>query len=425
MKTKFISIIIFSIFLYSCSSSYVQKEISCLQIIDRNGLSETISSKEKLDQYKNVNFDEPQSYQKVLRIYNKDSFGNTFSKLTLYHENGQIYKSLDIKNARAYGKYKEWYPNGNLKIESFVIGGSADFQLQSDWLFDGICKAYDENGKLISEFPYNKGALQGIAKYYYPTSQISKTIPYINNEIQGEVIEYSTNGEMLSKTTFKNGKKDGTSTGFWNKDNISYTEDYENDLLMNAQYFQKNRVRISKISNGDGQKAIFENSSLQKLIDYKNGKPEGKTQIFSSTGHLINEYYQKNNIKDGIEIIYFSDTEITNYNRNRHLPKIELVWSGGNINGIVKTWYKSGKQESQKEFLNNKKNGMHFAWYENSSLMFIEEYENDILNKGSYFQIDEKNPTSTIINGNGIATLFDSKGRFLKKINYKEGQPLQ
>ena len=67
---------------------------------------------------------------------------------------------------------------------------------------------------------------------------------------------------------------------------------------------------------------------------------------------------------------------------------------------------------------------MHFAWYENTSIMFIEEYENDVLIKGSYYKVDDKNPISTIINGNGTATIYDSKGRFIKKITYKDGLPL-
>ncbi len=421
---KIIIIVLFSTIICCCSSKVIQQDVSCLQIVDRNGLTETISSKEKLQQYKNINFDEPQSYQKVLRIYNKDSSGNSLSKLTCYHENGQLWKSLEIKNARANGKYKEWHSNGNLKIEANVIGGSPDFQTQNDWLFDGISKVYNENGILISEFNYFKGALHGEAKHYFPSSELSKITPYTNNEINGEVIEYTKNGVILSKTSFKNGKKEGPSVGYWNKDNISFMEDYENDLLINGQYFKKSRVKISQIKNGDGQKAFFENGYLHKLIEYKNGKPEGKTQIFLSNGHLIDEYYQKNNVKEGQEIEYFNDNEITNFSKNKPHPKLEINWNSGNIHGQVKTWYKNNNMESQKEFSHNKKNGMHFAWYENSTVMFIEEYENDILIKGSYFKIDEKNPTSTIINGNGVATLFDSKGRFLKKITYKDGLPL-
>ena len=57
--------------------------------------------------------------------------------------------------------------------------------------------------------------------------------------------------------------------------------------------------------------------------------------------------------------------------------------------------------------------------------MFIEEYENETLIKGSYYQINQKEPTSTILNGNGTATLFDKEGRFIKKITYTKGNPIQ
>jgi len=408
----------------SCHTKSNQDEINFLQIIDRNGLSETISSVEKLKKYTKTDFELPQSYQKVLRIYKKDEKGDIKSKLTSYHDNGQLFKYLEIKNARAFGKYKEWHPNGNLKIDAFVIDGKADVDFQSDWLFDGICTVYDEKGILISEFNYEKGYLQGIANFYHDNHKIKKAIPYTNNEINGEVLEYNKNEECISKTSYKNGKKHGQSIGYWSKNNIYYLEDYDLDLLINAQYFEKSRVKISTIKNGDGQKAIFKDGKLFQLIEFKSGIAEGKIQTFSTNGHLVNEYYQKNSQKDGRETQYYNQNEISNPTKKNFI-KLEINWDNGIIHGTAKTWYKNSQLESQKEYSHNKKNGSHFAWYENGSVMFIEEYENDALIKGSYFQVNQKKPTSTIINGNGIASLFDSRGRFLKKISYKEGMPLQ
>ena len=53
----------------------------------------------------------------------------------------------------------------------------------------------------------------------------------------------------------------------------------------------------------------------------------------------------------------------------------------------------------------------------------FEEYENDILLKGSYYKRNEKIPVSTIIHGNGEATIYDKDGNFLKKIKYIKGNP--
>ncbi len=39
----------------------------------------------------------------------------------------------------------------------------------------------------------------------------------------------------------------------------------------------------------------------KKLIEYINGKTEGRVQVFSLDGHLQNKYFQKDDIKKGIE----------------------------------------------------------------------------------------------------------------------------
>lgn len=422
MKKK-IALLIISFSLASCSSKIIDAEISCLQIVDRNGITKTITSEEKLLDFEKTNFDNPQSYKSVLRIYNKNERGDVFSKLTAYHDNGQTFKYLEIKNARAFGKFKQWYENGNLKIEATIIGGSADFSQSSSWLFDGLCKSFDENGNLLSKYNYEKGSLQGETKYFYPTGEIKKIEPFVNNEIHGILIEYKKNGLIHFKSSYKNGVLDGTSLGYYSEDNISFMEDYANGLLINAQYFKKSRIKISGIKNGDGQKAVFKNNKLYQLIEYKNGIALGKVQTFNSLGELKNEYYQKNQIKDGLEIEYYNVCEINNLNKKNRNVKLEINWDNGAIHGFVKTWYKNFKLESQKEYFHNKKNSKHFAWYQNGDVMFIEEYELDLLQSGSYYKLNQKDPISKVINGNGIATLFDEKGRLIKKIKYVNGLP--
>ena len=97
-------------------------DLVSIQILDRNGFSETISARERLGIYENIHFNSPQPYQKVVRIYGKASQGNTFSKVTTYHPNGQPWQYLEIENGRAHGQFIEWHPNGQQKIEATVIG---------------------------------------------------------------------------------------------------------------------------------------------------------------------------------------------------------------------------------------------------------------------------------------------------------------
>ncbi|MBI5346174.1 MAG: hypothetical protein HZB76_03425 [Chlamydiae bacterium] len=397
--------------------------MTCIQITDRNGLFETISSKERLKNYENTDFNTSQPYQKVLRTYSKDNDGKTISKLTTYHPNGQLCKYLELKDARAYGKYQEYYPSGNLKIDAFVIGGEPDINSQDNWLFDGLSQVYDENQTLTSQFTYQKGSLEGEAKYYHSNSQIKKLIPYQKNEIEGEVLEYKENGDLVCKTKYIKGKKQGTCIGYWGKDNIAFMEDYENDLLKNGQYFQKNRIKIASIKNGDGQKAIFKNDVLYQLIEHKGGFVDGKVKVFTHNGQLLNEHQIKGGHKQGEEVQYYLKEELSSFIKRENQPKFSIYWDEDAIQGQVKTWYKNGQLSSQKEYSKNQKNGLSCGWYENGPIMFIEEYENDRLIKGSYYKKDNKTPVSTIDEGNGIATIYDSLGTFIKKINYINGKP--
>ncbi len=127
--------------------------LASVHIVDRNGFSETISSKDRLSQLQNVDFLKPQSYQKVLRIYGRDSKGNVRSVVTSYHPNGNPKQFLEILNARAFGNYREWHPNGVQSVATKVIGGTPDITLiaEKTWLFDSTSCAWDEDGHLIAD----------------------------------------------------------------------------------------------------------------------------------------------------------------------------------------------------------------------------------------------------------------------------------
>ena len=71
----------------------------------------------------------------------------------------------------------------------------------------------------------------------------------------------------------------------------------------------------------------------------------------------------------------------------------------------------------------NKKNGLCTVWYKDSSIMLVEEYENNRLVKGTYYKKNDSLPVSTVNNGSGTVTLYDSDGNFLKSIKYLKGVP--
>jgi antitoxin component YwqK of YwqJK toxin-antitoxin module len=407
--------------LTGCATKSAQdnNDLVTIQILDRNGFSETISARERLGKYERTDFLTPQPYRKVVRVYGKASQGKTGSKITTYHTNGQPWQYLEIENGRAHGKYMEWHPNGQVKIEGFVIEGTPDVSevAQLTWFFEGLCLAYDENGHLSAKIFYDKGLLEGTSQYFHPDGTLSQEVPYYKDAVHGVVQSFDTAGNCIEKIAYSQGEKDGPAIAYWTTAQLKYNEEYEKGHLLKAEYFDSHGEKIAQIENGEGIQALFEGASLASLIEYHRGLIEGEIKNFNAKGQLISLYHIKDGMKHGEEWEYYPSDD------KKPFPKLFLQWNEDALKGSAKTWYENGVLESQREMHDNKKHGPSFAWFKDGDLMLMEEYEDDQLVKGSYFKKWEKNPVTKIENGNGVATLFDKEGRFTKKIVYEKGLP--
>lgn len=201
---------------------------------------------------------------------------------------------------------------------------------------------------------------------------------------------------------------------------LLYEEHFSEGLLVKGSYYNAQGEKISHIEEGTGQRAEFEEEHLVRLVSYHKGRPEGLIELFTPQGFLIASYYQKNGKKHGEEKVYYPRQSA----EDPVQVKILLHWQEDVLQGVIKTWFLDGKQESQKEMYQNKKNGPSYAWYKQGDILLVEEYENDLLISGSYYKKKDKRPVSTIVQGRGVATLYDPEGYFLKKIPYEKGLPV-
>lgn len=213
------------------------------------------------------------------------------------------------------------------------------------------------------------------------------------------------------------GIKEGEAKGVFEKENVAYLETYKEGKLLEGKYFSPDKNLISSIEKGFGEKAIFKKGSLYMLVQYQKGEENGYVKFFTPENKLHLLYYQKDGKKQGEEIEYYPD--------GNSIEKLKIIWDDDTIHGTVKTWYPNGKLQSQREMSRNKKNGMGFAWYLNGDIMLIEEYENDELVKGSYYQKGLKDPISAIKEGSGLAHLYEDDGTFIRKVHYKKGKAVE
>jgi len=415
---KFPLLILTSMLLVGCRhQSEESTKLVSMQTIDRNGFSETISTKDRLAVYETVNYLTSQPYEKVMRVFKKDSEGKSHAKLTSYHSSGGIWQYLEVTDNRANGRFNQWHENGQMMIEGTIIEGMADLSeiAQQSWLFDGECKVWDERGNLEALFIYEKGLLSQEATYYFPSGQIAKVIPYTKGMIHGILISYDEEGNPVQELPFKNGVQDGSAYECWASGQYKSQEAYQNGLLIEGSYYDFNGNSVAKVHLGNGTKAIFDGEQLHRLAEYQNGIVEGVVKEFSPNGQLFCTYHIQGGKKNGEEVEYFADGTT---------PKLMITWSDDQIQGMVKTWYKNGVLESQREMTSNKKHGIYLGYYNSGEPMLMEEYENDRLMKGSYFKKGEKYPVSTIENGEGVATLFTPEGYLHKKVNYERSKPV-
>ncbi|MBM3191674.1 MAG: hypothetical protein FJZ63_03330 [Chlamydiae bacterium] len=407
----------------SCASrrDHQAPKLVSLQLIDRHGFNETISTQDRLDQYAATNFLDPQTYQKVVRLFQRNTQGKIASIVTSYHENGHIWQSLDVVNGRAHGVYQEWYPSGILKVKAHVIEGRGDVaaDCMSTWVFDKESFVYDEKGRLMAKFSYDKGELSGKALYYHSNGTLCKMTPYVKNVIHGDEIFYDEQEEKIGKFSYSHGVRHGRSLYQGSKECPKFVEEYTDGKLWSAVYYNFQGRVMSKVAQGEGLQTLYDKGKLAFQYAIKEGKREGKVYVYSSSEMLESEYSTKEGVKHGEEWVYYSKT------LEEHKPKLYLNWYEGQLQGRVKSWYPNGALESEREMYHNKKNGPALAWYKNGDLMLTEEYENDLLIKGLYRKKGEKSVVSTIENGEGMATLYDNEGHFLKKVVYHKGAPIE
>ncbi|MFQ5753170.1 MAG: toxin-antitoxin system YwqK family antitoxin, partial [bacterium] len=241
-------------------------------------MAETISNSERINQYQCVDFLKPQPYQKVLRIYSRDNYGNIHAFINSYHENGQPKQYLKVVNSRAFGDYREWHDNGVLKLQAYVVGGEADIapSAEATWLFDGNSSVWDKEGTLIANICYEKGKLQGDSLYYHPNGNVWKRIPYNNDEIDGTYEIYLENRQLLQCTEYRKGSRHGPSFHYWSQNQLASREEYQNGSLLFGLYYDPAGQLVSEINDGHGKRAVFGKTTITELQEFRHGIPEGE-----------------------------------------------------------------------------------------------------------------------------------------------------
>jgi antitoxin component YwqK of YwqJK toxin-antitoxin module len=242
-----------------------------------------------------------------------------------------------------------------------------------------------------------------------------------SNMLTGLCEVFYSDSTLLQSTNYSQNQCHGHSERHWTDGSTAAEEEFVHGSLQHGRYYDREGQLVGSIENGNGWKAIFGFDRVNELHQYCNGIEEGEVRQFGSKGQLLRCWHLKNGCKHGLETEYYPHSVVN----GQLLPKWEATWSEGKIHGVVKSWYPDGGQESQREMSNNVKNGLLAAWYRDGALMMMEQYEKDLLIKGEYYRDGERIPCSQVDKGEGVATIYDAEGMFLRKIQYCDSKPFQ
>ncbi len=395
-----------------------------MQVVDYNGIAQTISDPKRLIVFESKDPFESHEYRQVARHYRRTKKGDLFSILTSYYPNSSIFQYLEVRNGRAYGRYKEWHPNGMIHLDCHVLGGIPELrsEFQESWEFDDICQSWDEHGNLEARIPYIKGVREGESISYYPNGCIQQIIPFKNDLMHGTKRTYTLSSELSEEATYEEGLLNGKSF-FYSIDGALLVEEFfDRGLLVEASYFDLDGILVGSVVNGNGLRIVFEDCHIVEKQEFVDGVQDGKIFFFNERGHLVRLATYKDGLLHGEDEHFF--TPQVGDQPDPPIRKSRIQWYRDEIRGEVEHWYRNGSLFSSGTILDGEKDGAFNCYYPNGSISLLEEYEKGVLKNGRYFRMKDRMLVSSVENGDGTVTLFDENGVLQNRINYKGGHPV-
>jgi antitoxin component YwqK of YwqJK toxin-antitoxin module/tetratricopeptide (TPR) repeat protein len=198
-------------------------------------------------------------------------------------ENGDIQErgSFAAPGKRG-GLWQTLRPDGTVEAEQTY--GSAGAGLGE---LDGPMRTFYPTGQLRSEAVYKAGKLEGISKSFAITGKVSEIRTLVNNDYEGEVINYYPDGTPKVRSQMHADKKDGPVSRYYPNGTLEMRHLYAADKLQGPfEVFYPNKVLEKK--------GTYRNDELDGpyVLNYPNGQPR-ETGTFTNgqrTG-LWREYY--------------------------------------------------------------------------------------------------------------------------------------
>ena len=149
--------------------------------------------------------------------------------LTYYLDEIKSFEKEELEKTPSVleGLHKEYYLNGNLKVEKIFKNGQ----------LNGYFKSYYKNGQIRSVDLYKNDKRDGTQKSYSSSGQLFSERNFENGKLNGMTTTYYENGTIRTEAILINGKLEGVVKYYDEFGNLSKTELYEEGQLMDEMKY--------------------------------------------------------------------------------------------------------------------------------------------------------------------------------------------
>lgn len=240
-------------------------------------------------------------------------------------------------------------------------------------------------------------------------------MPYVNGEIEGELIEYYHGGIIKSKRNYKNGHLNGTSCWYYLSGNLK--------TKSNHFYGSYHGEHLE----------YWENGALKEKSNYYQNSLSGYYFSYHENGKPHTNCYYSGNLIDGLFYSYYDNGQL----------EFCLKYDKGNIsqNGDTKIYYKNGNLKEITEYKNGKRTGNWKLYTESGTIKEEARCKNGI--KGTKLEYYPNGDLKSIISflknqpsyyyryntveflNHGVKLIFDENENLEYREDYYYGQLLR
>lgn len=188
-----------------------------------------------------------------------------------YYPDGKLrYKGYFV-NEKPVGELIRYYPEGEVKARMNYRGDTVEAVL------------YSRNGEYTLMGKFLKRRKFGVWEYR-KESQVIACEEYENDLLDGKSVKYDLNGRVLEQKCWKQGKREGEWSLFYDNGQLRFHTFYTADHL-----------------NGE-MKTYSRNGQLRAKGLYKDNLKEGKWEFYDEEGHLVVQQVYHAGITENAEL---------------------------------------------------------------------------------------------------------------------------